>query len=196
MMFCSGFVEGSSQRTESVLHQDDEDSSSGDSDIDEASLAETSQTSTICDDSGDEDEFTSSEPTMHSWTAAPDDNVSKVIEGDVRRTDPGGLTPEDPSLDCRRNVNALSTMRSVSTSLPADTRGSPRQTFQVASGQSSSTPVIGRQYTDILIRDISYSTYKALLYYLYTDHLHFAPLSSIYTYNRDTAVLQGIPVSE
>ncbi|PLW30182.1 hypothetical protein PCANC_22149 [Puccinia coronata f. sp. avenae] len=50
-----------------------------------------------------------------------------------------------------------------------------------------------RKMTVIEVTDAAYTTFKALLYFLYTDSISFAPLSSTYRCLKDEALETGIP---
>ncbi|KAH8922753.1 hypothetical protein BT69DRAFT_1350638 [Atractiella rhizophila] len=50
-----------------------------------------------------------------------------------------------------------------------------------------------RRRTTVIITDASYGTFRALLHYLYTDSILFAPLASTYYCARDTARGKNVP---
>ncbi|KAA1067341.1 hypothetical protein PGT21_001715 [Puccinia graminis f. sp. tritici] len=50
-----------------------------------------------------------------------------------------------------------------------------------------------RKMTVIEVTDAAYTTFKALLYFLYTDSISFAPLSSTYHCLKDEALEAGVP---
>ncbi|WAQ92108.1 hypothetical protein PtA15_16A13 [Puccinia triticina] len=77
---------------------------------------------------------------------------------------------------------------------------SPTRTSLSAALASQSKPVrkptnlrSSRKMTEIEVTDAAYTTFKALLYFLYTDSISFAPLSSTYHCLKDEALEAGVP---
>jgi len=49
------------------------------------------------------------------------------------------------------------------------------------SSEDSTTSAPGPRKVQVVVRDVAYSTYRAVLYYIYTDTIVFAPLASSFT---------------
>jgi len=77
---------------------------------------------------------------------------------------------------------------------------SPTQITHQATSAAHSKPTrkptnlrSARKMTVIEVTDAAYTTFKALLYFLYTDSISFAPLSSTYRCLKDEAMETGVP---
>ncbi|KAJ2935132.1 hypothetical protein H1R20_g1985, partial [Candolleomyces eurysporus] len=76
---------------------------------------------------------------------------------------------------------------------------SPMET-EAAASSSKNTDNQHRREIDkpqtmaIVIKDVAYSTYKAILYYIYTDTIVFAPLSSSFSHSKLRSPPSGTPV--
>ncbi|CAH7667576.1 hypothetical protein BY996DRAFT_4579384 [Phakopsora pachyrhizi] len=66
------------------------------------------------------------------------------------------------------------------------------QRREISNKRSSRGSYCDRKMTVIEVTDAAYTTFKALLFFLYTDTITFAPLSSTYNCLRDEALENGI----
>ncbi|CAE6475932.1 hypothetical protein ACGC1H_007273 [Rhizoctonia solani] len=57
----------------------------------------------------------------------------------------------------------------------------------VPTAADAPAPVLGPAKTPVVVRDVAYATYKAFLYYLYTDTIVFAPLKSQFMFSSPSA---------
>ncbi|KAH9925561.1 uncharacterized protein B0H18DRAFT_1008984 [Fomitopsis serialis] len=92
----------------------------------------------------------------------------------------------------RPKLSHPSTPRSVPSSLERDIRDSDLAPTPLAPGPTK---------TQVIIRDAAYATYRAVLYYIYTDTIAFAPLSSTFLASAATtpnavALVPATPMSE
>ncbi|KAM0787001.1 hypothetical protein ACM66B_006270 [Microbotryomycetes sp. NB124-2] len=71
------------------------------------------------------------------------------------------------------------------TSLPAP--------VSAARDKRRSRQIDSRPRFEVIVTDAGYQSYRALLHYLYTDSITFAPLSSNYHVAREAATLSGVP---
>ncbi|TFK48457.1 hypothetical protein OE88DRAFT_1664268, partial [Heliocybe sulcata] len=66
---------------------------------------------------------------------------------------------------------------------------SPAQPSPASDGKEpKGEMIVSKKYRNIYIMDSSYRTYRALLYYLYTGCIAFAPLRSVYNAAKDAAI--------
>ncbi|KAF8133856.1 hypothetical protein EV363DRAFT_1258331 [Boletus edulis] len=106
----------------------------------------------------------------HATTPMVEDSAVKHVEG----TAPSTTTERDESRNVRPKLSHPSSPRSKDVSLMTDPDCSNR-----VSSHSETVP--GPKKMQVIVGDVAYATYKAVLYYLYTDVIVFAPLASSFT---------------
>jgi len=70
---------------------------------------------------------------------------------------------------------------------------SPRRTTTAPAADTPVEKYPPRPMTRVVVRDASYSTYRSVLYYIYTDNIVFAPLSS--SFINHTTLDQSVPTT-
>ncbi|KAJ3565020.1 hypothetical protein NP233_g7910 [Leucocoprinus birnbaumii] len=106
-----------------------------------------------------------------------DELSESIVQQDSRQVD-------DPMIGSQ--VDPLSTsllLASIVIPDPAPTNGPDNQ------------PATAKSHSTVLIRGVAYNTYRALLYYLYTDNIVFAPLSSCFVTSRLVMTSPSLPSS-
>lgn len=193
-MFRSGFAEGSALQSLSGAMHGLSDCTVKSGDVDMHSSEEDDATNTPTpfqrfQDSDDED-----------------DDDDGILEDHEIQTHPPATDIADKDARQRHNSESWDTMddtnlESVSNS---STTGDFQSTPQIQVSQSHRNTLVeknvrdpavsivdgasvsGPQKTRVVVKDVAYSTYRAVLYYIYTDYIVFAPLAS--TFNK-----QGSP---
>ncbi|KAI8978849.1 hypothetical protein BD414DRAFT_421643 [Trametes punicea] len=210
-MFSSGFAEGSSHGSAGLDHgvQPDENSHDDASVSDTAAFAQQFDDSDFEDDEdsvvlNNDQELTVEAPqrltdgTSQIIVASDDGSVPDEASGGKRRAD-----DEEPSESDRQEQNnngddhdAYQTQRKTRPKLshPSSPRSrlTPLEDTQVEPISSTldqacfirpgpSHAVPGPKKVRVVVRDVAYATYRAVLYYIYTDMIVFAPLSSTFS---------------
>ncbi|KZV61512.1 hypothetical protein PENSPDRAFT_759388 [Peniophora sp. CONT] len=175
-MFGSGFQEASTDRFDFFPDQD----GANDRDSMSDNISEVTSLGGRGDDSDEEDEESEDED------ARTDLGIDSSVPPTTESSDDEGVrTPliehsdvqsDDPPMIVRTKVAEPPTPQS---SRIAPTRG--------RTGRPASVQHIQPPRMRVVVRDVAYSTYKAVLYYLYTDIIHFAPLSSTFYATRGPA---------
>ncbi|KAH0832106.1 hypothetical protein J3R83DRAFT_13015 [Lanmaoa asiatica] len=117
----------------------------------------------------------------HTWCEAPvvEDSATKHSEetADAESSVVLSTVAEgDEARNVRPKLSHSSSPRSKDVSLMTDPDCSSRVSLP------PETPVVpGPKKMRVLVGDVAYATYKAVLYYIYTDAIVFAPLSSSFT---------------
>lgn len=114
-----------------------------------------------------EDTSDSSSPTR----VAPSTVEPVADPEDTGHTSSQGVVPEEDR-NVKQKASHPSSPRSADVALKAE------QPFVIPSEKAI---VPGPRKMRVVIRDVAYATYKAVLYYIYTDVIVFAPLSSSFT---------------
>ncbi|KAH7914269.1 hypothetical protein BJ138DRAFT_1144217 [Hygrophoropsis aurantiaca] len=174
-MFGSGFAEASSDQLSSHTHSDTDDGAS-----------DSTYLMRHFNDSDDEDEEdeplseTTDEPSLDGTLeiAAPEDASASTVN--QTESTPLAAEASQPAEDNdeQRNVRAKlshpSTPRSRELALERS-----EVDWSILSSKPQTIP--GPKKLRVVIRDVAYTTYKAVLYYIYTDVIVFAPLSSSFS---------------
>ncbi|KAI0726225.1 hypothetical protein C8Q72DRAFT_847350 [Fomitopsis betulina] len=153
-----------SQGSSAVMRQF-EDSDDEDQEDDDSSVADT-----------EKDRLKAHVPeTIEEVTEAggvPSETYDMDFSGDMAeyRYLDGGIDIEDEALrSVRPKLSHPSTPQIVPSSMEQERRGSP-----------PNLSIPGPAKTQVIVRDAAYATYRAVLYYIYTDTITFAPLSSTF----------------
>ncbi|EJT98517.1 hypothetical protein DACRYDRAFT_24540 [Dacryopinax primogenitus] len=156
-MFSSGFAEGISVGNDHSLSIGRSESPGHSQVDDDDSRDMTSAFVTGYPDDSDEDD---------------DDIDDMVSEADFDESESGaetiGVPAELPDIGRDEGIDLPGT-----TSLVESSRSSKKRKIAHSSHQPPGPPK-----TKVIVHDVAYATYKAFLYYLYTDSIVFAPLSS------------------
>lgn len=185
-MFNSGFMENSSEPVPQPNRSQSQDESFSpqhhlmeDSDLeDEAAEAET--TSLV----GDEENEAMAE--VEEFATPSDEQNSQLPAGDTpnvtRRSDDseemedvqgsGDATADEGQGATSGQSNRIGNSSLVQSEHSNDTFNSSQM------GNSRQDVTLGPPKSRVVVRDVAYSTYRAVLYYLYTDSIIFAPLAS------------------
>lgn len=201
-MFRSGFAEASA----------DDDLPKSQIDTEDIDASSDVTYSYQYNDSDDEDEdfvadfseepsFDSTEDTEYLTDSSTPTRVPSVIESGAIPDTSGSTRPTD----------AVAGEEDLNVTASASHPSSPRSTdasLKCRPGEAQSTTptetveVQGPKKLRVVIKDVAYATYKAVLYYLYTDVIVFAPFSSSFTVlalqqkQAATALTQGASESQ
>lgn len=200
-MFRSGFAEASADDLpKSQIDTEDIDASSdvtysyqyNDSDDEDEDFVA---------DFSEEPSFDSTEETEYLTDSSTPTRVPSVIESGAIPDTSGSTRPTDAvageeDLNVTASASHPSSPRSTDASLkcrPGEAQSAtPTETVEVQ----------GPKKLRVVIKDVAYATYKAVLYYLYTDVIVFAPFSSSFTVlalqrkQAATALTQGASESQ
>lgn len=200
-MFRSGFAEASADDLpKSQIDTEDIDASSdvtysyqyNDSDDEDEDFVA---------DFSEEPSFDSTEETEYLTDSSTPTRVPSVIESGAIPDTSGSTRPTD----------AVAGEEDLNVTASASHPSSPRSTdasLKCRPGEAQSTTptetveVQGPKKLRVVIKDVAYATYKAVLYYLYTDVIVFAPFSSSFTVlalqqkQAATALTQGASESQ
>ncbi|KAG1715720.1 hypothetical protein ID866_1436 [Astraeus odoratus] len=181
-LFRSGFAEASADDVAQQSKADTEDLDAtsdymypcrhyDDSDDEDDVLAHMSDEPSL--DGAMETEYGSHSPTpTHVETSAVEPVADSTTIGN---SPPHGATLEDESRNVEAKLSHPSSPRNPGTPFRSD------QEQVQAAGPPEKEETIGPKKMRVVIKDVAYATYKAVLYYIYTDVIVFAPLSSSFT---------------
>ncbi|KAH7920470.1 hypothetical protein BV22DRAFT_1039810 [Leucogyrophana mollusca] len=171
-MFGSGFAEASSDQLSSRAHSDTDDGGS-----DSTYLMRQFNDS---DDEEEDEELlsdTTDEPSLDGTVEVP--SSEEATGSSANRSESTAPTSEDaqPPEDSeeQRNVRAKLSHPSTPRSRELALEKSDVDWSILAPGPQA---IPGPKKLRVVIRDVAYTTYRAVLYYIYTDVIIFAPLSS------------------
>ncbi|KAJ3535861.1 hypothetical protein NM688_g6921 [Phlebia brevispora] len=85
---------------------------------------------------------------------------------------------ESNSRNVQRKLSHPSSPRSETMLAKPEEQAEPEQTLPVKPTQDVEKPIPGPTKVRVVIKDAAYATYRAVLYYIYTDTITFAPLAS------------------
>ncbi|KAG5726868.1 hypothetical protein E4T56_gene1122 [Termitomyces sp. T112] len=156
-MFGSDFVEGSTDQLQTSAN------------VPSASSIMDSEAHFVMNEFEDSDEEDGAEMTAQSDS----DSSSSMVSPSAKTT--AASTIENPIQE-NNEVEVDDEQRNVRAKLahPSSPRSNISQTL------SSAVKVSKNSRLSIVVKDVAYNTYMALLYYLYTDIVIFAPLSSMF----------------
>lgn len=201
-MFRSGFAEASADDDlpKSQIDTEDMDTSSdvtysyqyNDSDDEDEDFVA---------DLSEEPSFDSTEETEYMTDSSTPTRVPSVVESGAIPDTSGSTRPTDAvageeDLDVTASASHPSSPRSTGASL----KYRPGEAQSATSTET--VEVQGPRKLRVVIKDVAYATYKAVLYYLYTDVIVFAPFSSSFTVlalqqkQAATALTQGASESQ
>ncbi|EPS98449.1 hypothetical protein FOMPIDRAFT_1031468 [Fomitopsis schrenkii] len=165
------------------------------------------------EDSDEEDDEDGDELVVDTDKEKPQVHVP-TTETTKEVTEAGGSSSETYDMDFsadmaeyhylnRNTVNEDEAPRHVrpKSSHPCTPRTAPSSVEPDRRGSPPNLPVPGPAKTQVIVRDAAYATYRAVLYYIYTDTITFAPLSSTFLASAATtpntvAPAPGTPSSE
>ncbi|MBW0486767.1 hypothetical protein O181_026482 [Austropuccinia psidii MF-1] len=129
-------------------------------------------------------------PTLVHEVSKPTDEIKTGRVGAmVNHKNANQSTPSRPSQDLRLSLKTVGS--NCCTDPPASNNNlkTPLAKSRAKSGGSS----LSRKMTVIEVTDAAFTTFKALLFFLYTDSISFAPLSSTYRCLKDEAMESSVP---
>ncbi|KAL4080742.1 hypothetical protein J3A83DRAFT_4084952 [Scleroderma citrinum] len=115
-----------------------------------------------------------------SGSSTPTRVETSVIEPVEDSKDTGNSSPQDDvPVEGERNVKRKTSHPSSPRSVTVPLKTEPLQAQPSVPAEKIDIP--GPKKMRVVIKDVAYATYKAVLYYIYTDVIVFAPLSSSFT---------------
>ncbi|VDB84639.1 unnamed protein product [Peniophora sp. CBMAI 1063] len=185
-MFGSGFQEASVDRFEFFTEQE----SINDGNLSNDSISEITSLGGRIDDSDEEDE-----------DDEDDERADIGIDSSVPPTtessdDEGVRTPLIEHSDVQSDDPPLIPPRAKFAEPPTPQSNRTAPVPRGRTGRPASVQHIQPPRMRVVVKDVAYSTYRAVLYYLYTDIIHFAPLSSTFYTMRGTVTAPTQTVSE
>ncbi|GBE83235.1 hypothetical protein SCP_0502820 [Sparassis crispa] len=209
-MFHSGFAEASSDGPAFDFESASLDSDPADDGADTSSLTRQFEDS---DDEDDDEVLDNDQDQDHDIEvvnrdpppdAAPEgvhenvqSNSSDVFEswqgiGDEHSSQQGTAeSDEQPHRNVRAKLSHPSSPRTRELALEQQEVNVPPAPNPPADANPSST-VPGPRKTRVVVRDVAYATYRAVLYYIYTDTIIFAPLSSSFVASSSSAAKPSV----
>ncbi|BGP13051.1 hypothetical protein JCM10213v2_000970 [Rhodosporidiobolus nylandii] len=154
----------------------------------------------LTDDERDSEHFRSAGPSSRAESTAEEDagaDEDETASGGVQAEDDSLAPSESPPPKSTAFVDApnapaspekAATLPSSTTVGPVSVAGSTGQTGGKTERKKKGD---GRERFEVVVTDASYSTFRALLNFLYTDSISFAPLASTYYIARDVAAAGG-----
>ncbi|PSR71959.1 hypothetical protein PHLCEN_2v12169 [Hermanssonia centrifuga] len=133
----------------------------------------------------EEEESPTSAQTAESWASVPgslEDSLMAVAGGRALHDNDEGLG--DAPRNVRQKVVHPSTPRSRTRDIP-----DAEETRETGRNPSAKRDNRGPQKIRVVVKDAAYATYRAVLYYIYTDTIVFAPLASSFSCHAPTPEL-------
>ncbi|GAA6064057.1 hypothetical protein JCM10212_006793 [Sporobolomyces blumeae] len=143
------------------------------------------------------------EESMRDTTLAEDPSKEKgEAVGPRRPTTPplplGGAAPQSPSWSKAGEARFVDARSAPSSPVRQAAASSSASKISPRSKVGGKRPRLGgrsseRARSEVVVTDASYSTFRALLYYLYSNQISFSPLASTYYAAKDRALQADVP---
>jgi len=165
-MFNSGFAEASQSFV--MVHSDQEDAATRDNVSEAASFTSLG----VHDEDSDEEE--EGDDTLSEDIDPADISHSQESYAEYNENEISVPSTNEAANEVREDEEGRNVRPKLSH--PSSPARSSNTIYPIVTPTADSTP--GPPKMRVIVKDVAYSTYRAVLYYIYTDSIHFAPLSS------------------